>query len=52
MKAGSFRCRKRRLIEDEDDDEYPAKARLFWVRHEHFRGMRTFAACGAVARRE
>ena len=21
--------------EDEDDDEYPAKARLFWVRHEH-----------------
>jgi hypothetical protein len=24
------------FIEDEDDDEYPGKARLFWVRHEHF----------------
>ena len=23
------------IFEDEDDDEYPGKPRLFWVRHEH-----------------
>ena len=39
-------------FEDEDDDEYPGKPRLFWVRHEHSSGLRTFAACGAVARIE
>jgi hypothetical protein len=24
-----------RNLEDEDDDEYRGKARLFWVQHEH-----------------
>jgi len=23
----------------EDDDEYPRKPRLFWVRHGHYRGL-------------
>src|SRR5215831_5012679 len=29
-----------------DDDEYPGKARLFWVRHEHIRGRRCFGGLG------
>jgi hypothetical protein len=24
------------FIEDEDNDKYPGKAGLFWMRHEHF----------------
>jgi hypothetical protein len=27
-------------LEDEDDDEYPGKARLFWMRHEHSLGRK------------
>ena len=28
-------CETIGILEDEDDDEYPGKPRLFWVRHEH-----------------
>jgi hypothetical protein len=28
-------CETSGFFEDEDDDEYPGKPRLFWVRHEH-----------------
>ena len=33
------------------EDEYPRKARLFWVRHEHFRGLAQFRGlrcCGKI----
>jgi hypothetical protein len=47
-----WKARCRSLKHFEDDDEYPGKARLFWVRHEHNRGLGAFAACDAVAKME
>jgi hypothetical protein len=48
-----FLTQQRSKLDNEDDDEYRLESRgLFWVRHEHFVGSRTFVACGLVARRE
>jgi hypothetical protein len=32
-------CETIGILEDEDDDEYPGKPWLFWVRHGHYRGL-------------
>src|SRR5208282_6910018 len=36
---GLFAAEKAGASRTKDDDEYPGKPRLFWVRHGHYRGL-------------
>jgi DDE superfamily endonuclease len=43
--------RLQQFMADSPWDEYPRKARLFWVRHEHFHGLAQFRGlrcCGKI----